>query len=304
VRSLSEVAAGWRATVSGEGAFAGVRLPKMLRRPVRAIARRNWRMPRNPGTKGLLLLFLSTGVAGVMIGGHVGDVVGAVTAWSGLAVDEVKITGQSETSELDVLGKLAINSHTSLVTFDVAQARERVESLPWVKQATIRKLYPDTLQVAVVERTPFAVWQHDSTNSLIDDTGKVIVDHVDERYTDLPMVVGDGANTHAREFTDLINNFPTLKPRVRAGLRIFDRRWNVLFDNGIEAMLPQNDPDAALVQLVALDDEKQILSREVSAIDLRLPNRLVVRLTPEGEKAHEAMLKARDKAARRGKANT
>jgi cell division protein FtsQ len=78
----------------------------------------------------------------------------------------------------------------------------------------------------------------------------------------------------------------------------------VILNNGIEAMLPEKDPEAALVQLVALDDESGLLNREIAAVDLRLSDRLVVRLTDRGETAWQAILKDRAKNAKRGKANT
>jgi cell division protein FtsQ len=307
VRALSTIKAWlpWTRDASAEDVDSGgLVLPRFLRRPVRLFLRRQWRVPRHIGVKGAVALFLMTAVAGTLIGGHAGTVVSAVTAWSGLAVDQIKITGQSETSELDVLDSLAIGPLPSLVTFDVDAAQARVESLPWVRQATIRKLYPDTLQVSVDERSPYAIWQHDAKNSLIDDSGKVITDVVGERYQTLPMVVGPGANARAGEFIALIAGFPTLKDRVKAGVRIFDRRWNVVFGNGVEVMLPENDPAGALRQVADLDAKSDLLSRDIAALDLRLPDRLVVRLSERGKLARDAMLKAREKAAHRGGANT
>jgi len=279
-------------------------LPRFLRKPARMLSRADFKAPRHAGLKGAAFLFLSTAAAGVFIGGHGMTIVSALTAWSGLAIDSVEITGQSETSEVDVLAGLGIGPFPSIVTFDVETARASVEALPWIKEATIRKLYPDTLQVSVVERRPFAIWQHDGKFSLIDETGKVIVDQVGERYAKLPVVVGPGAADRAREFVDMIDGVPSLKPLVKAGVLVAGRRWNVVLDLGIEIMLPEKDPGSALVQVVALDDGHKILSRRITTIDLRLPSRLVVRLDEEGLKARQAMLKEREKHLRKMGAKT
>jgi len=139
------------------GASRRLVLPRLLRRPARLLLHKPWELPRHIGLKAMLAFFLATGVAGTLIGGHTMTVVSAVTSWSGLAIQKIVITGQSETSEVDIIHALGIGSFPSLVTFDVDSGRAGVAALPWIKEAAIKKLYPDTLQVKVVERRPFAI---------------------------------------------------------------------------------------------------------------------------------------------------
>ena len=141
--------------------------------------------------------------------------------------------------------------YPSLLTFDVEAAKARVEKLPWVKEATLKKLYPHGLEVAVTERQPFAVWQHGDTVWLVDDTGKVITDQVSDRYAALPLVVGDGAAERVGEFVNMVSAFPDIADRVHAGVLISGRRWTIVLDNGIELMLPEEDPIAALQKIAA-----------------------------------------------------
>ena len=279
---------------TGEG---GLVLPRFLRRPARAMLRFEWQAPRFFGLKGMGALFLATAITGMVLGQHTRNVISAVTAASGLAIDQVKITGQSETSEVDVLNRLAIEQFPSLFTFDLDAARTRVETLPWVAQATLKKLYPDTLEVAIVERLPYALWQHGDAVSLIDPQGRTITDHIGERYSSLPLVVGPGANTRVDEFLDLILAHPDLVPRVRAGVLISERRWNVVLAEAVEIMLPEKDPAAALARVAALDAASQLLSRDIAAVDLRLPEQLVVRLSDTAFVARREMIKEREKAA-------
>jgi cell division protein FtsQ len=279
-------------------------LPPFLRRPARILSRMDWRTPRYSGTKGLAMLFAATAVAGVVIGGHTHDVVSTVTAASGLAIDQVKITGQSETSEVDILDQLQIEQYPSLFTFDLDAARERVEALPWVARATLRKLYPDTLEVAVSERLPYALWQNGDVVSLIDPQGTVITDYISERYANLPLVVGAGANARVDEFLDLVLSQPSLVPRVRAGVLVSERRWNIVLADGVEIMLPEIDPGDALARVAELDEKSQLLSREIATVDLRLPDRLVVRLTERGLVERHTLIEARDKLARKRGART
>jgi cell division protein FtsQ len=293
-------------SAEGKPPKRGFVLPPFMRRLARVIENLNWRLPRNIGLKGVAVLFAATTVTGVLLGGHVMTIVSAVTAWSGLAITDIKITGQSETSEVDVLDRLAIGPFPSLLTFDVDAAKARVESLPWIQSVGIKKLFPTGLEVEVVERKPFALWQHDGVISLIDDAGKVITDAVGERYAALPFVVGPAANERAKDFVALITGVPEISDRVKAGVLISGRRWTVVLDNGIDLMLPIDDPGGALVAVAALDASKGLLSRDIAAVDLRLPGRTIVRLSAEGVEARKTMLKQREKLMQqqRGKANT
>ena len=289
----------------GQGLLAGVVLPRFLRRPARSLERLAARpVPRRVGVSGLVALFATTAIAGTLIGGHGVTVVSALSAWSGLAIEEVVITGQSEASELDVLDRLAIGAHPSLLTFDVKGARARIEALPWVEQATLTKLYPDAISVEIGERVPFAIWRHDDRTSLVDHAGAVIVDGVAARYAALPLVVGPGAAERAGEFTNMIGAFPDIAWRVRAGAWVSDRRWTLVLDNDMVLILPRNDPAGALDRISRLDAETGLLSREIAAVDLRMDDRLILRLTDDGLAARNALLKARATAAKRTGTNT
>lgn len=273
-------------------------LPRVLRKPARILSRMEWRTPRHLGLKGLAVFVLATTVGGIVLGDHTRAVASAVTAASGLAIDRIKIAGQSESSEVEILDRLAVEDFSSLFTFDVDAARERVETLPWVAQATLKKLYPDTLQVAIVERLPYARWQIDGTVSVVDPQGRVITEVFDERYAALPLVAGPGANTRVDEYLSLILAHPTLAPKVRGGVLISERRWNIVLADAVEIMLPGEDPAGALGFVVETDAASQLLSRDIEIVDVRSPDLFVVRLSERGLLGREAILEEREKSAR------
>jgi cell division protein FtsQ len=279
-------------------------LPRFLRRPARALRRMDWKVPRHAGLKGAALLFAVTGIAGVVAGGHGTTVLAAITSSTGFAVENLRITGQSETSEVDVLNGLALGPFPSLLTLELETARDRVEALPWVKQATLTKIFPDTLEIEIVEREPYALWQYGGAVSLIDYAGRVITDNVSERYAGLPRVVGKGAAERVAEFTALIEPFPQIARRAQAGVLVSGERWTVVLDNGLQLMLPAGNPEAALETIAALEREHSVLQRQIVALDLREPGKFVVRLTDDGVAAREKLLKEREKTAAHGRTNT
>lgn len=274
-------------------------LPRGLRRYGRALMRTEWRMPRWIGLKATAVLYFATILYGVFAGGHVSAVVGASTSAAGLGITEVRITGQSETAELDVLNSLGIGDGTSLATFSVAAARARVEALPWVDTAIIRKVYPGGLDIVVRERRPYALWQHGGITSLIDSEGAVIVDTVAPRYAELPLIVGAEANSRAVELVGLIGGEPEFAERVRAAVLVAGRRWNVILDNGVLVMLPETGADDALAALAQLDGSGMLLDREITRVDFRIPTEVVVRLTEGASVRLDATLRERARLAAR-----
>ncbi|MCX5497134.1 FtsQ-type POTRA domain-containing protein [Kaistia dalseonensis] len=262
------------------------------------------RLPRHVGLKATILLFVATGVTGVIAADRLDEVFGGVSAASGLLIDSVKITGQMETSEVSVLDKLQLPPDASLPFLDVASARDRIETLPWVAKATLRKVYPATLNITIEERKPFVLWQHDQKLSVIDDHGRVIGEAGDQSYGDLVRVIGQGAETRASEALALADSAPAIRARLKAAVLVGERRWDFILDNGVTLMLPQDNPQGALARIENFDKSDELLSRDIVRVDLRLGDRMFVRLSPAAMERRAAELKERDKLAKRKGAST
>ena len=206
--------------------------------------------------------------------------------------------GQHHVSREEVLAVAGVTGTTSLLFLDVEQTRERLKSNPWIADATVLKLYPGELQIGIKEREAFALWQKDGRVSVIADDGTVLEPYVAPRLIELPLVVGRGAETRAKEFLALLDRYPALRALVRATVLVGERRWNLRLKNGIDVRLPETDIAPALERLVALDKEKNLTTRDIVAIDLRLADRVTVRLS---EAAAQARIDAaKDKAKKKG----
>ena len=294
-----------RSAKGGRGMAAGAAaawdrlvLPRWLRRPARLAARLasgEIAYPRFAATLGTAGFLVLAGLYGAILGGHMPSVVQGVAAHGGFAVDDVRMAGNKETSDIDVLEKLELTGWTSLVGFDADAARERIAGLPWVESASVRKIYPDVLEVTIEERKAFAIWQHGRELSLIDAEGRIIAPFRQERFATLPLVIGRGANERAAEFLSRLDRVPGLAARTKALIRVADRRWDLRLENGIAIRLPEFGEDAAVDEIARLDREQGILSRDIAAVDMRLEDRLVVQLTPDAVVRREAALKEQEK---------
>jgi cell division protein FtsQ len=214
----------------------------------------------------------------------------------GFGVAAVTISGQSQIPEAEILTLAGVSAKTSLPFFDAAAARNALEALPLIKQASVRKLYPDRVVIDIVERTPAALWQKDGEISAIAADGTVI-DLMRDKYQALPFVVGDGANARLGEFTALLDASAELRPRIAAGVLVGGRRWNLKMRSGLDVKLPEADPLAAMATLLTLQRQSRILDRDILSLDLRVPGRTFARLSEEAAAAREAAAKPKKVAS-------
>jgi cell division protein FtsQ len=241
----------------------------------------------------VLLLALSVGY-GAHKGDHIpamlealSDARDAAGNAAGFGIAAVALTGHRQLTDQDVLAAAGVTERTSLLFLDVDAARRRLESVPWIAQATVRKFYPGQLEIALEEREPFALWQNAGKLALIAADGTVLGPYGERKILGLPLVVGPGAAATAAEILALIDRYPDIKEQMRAAIRVADRRWNLRLKNGLDIRLPETDVARSLDLLIALDRDRKLISRDLTAIDLRLPDRVTVRLSDDTAAARE-----------------
>lgn len=203
--------------------------------------------------------------------------IGSLTAFAGLRVRHIEIQGRQNTPEPLLRAALGIDKGMPILGVSLTAACQRVEALSWVKSAVVERRLPDTIVVTLTERRPFAIWQDDGKFMLIDRNGNVVTHQRITEFRQLPLVVGPGAPQAAAGLLDTLSTLPALQARVAAAVRVGDRRWDLQMNNHTEVMLPEGHAAAALDRLMQLQRSHDLLDRPLLAIDLRLPDRLVLR---------------------------
>lgn len=290
-------------TDQGAGNFSFLISGRRVQRWTNRLAR----IPQGAGVAGSLLLIGATLSYGAVAGGHVG----AVTDWLkaardnaansfGFRIAAVSVSGNSQISREQTLAITGVTGRSSLLFFDAETARERLLENPWIADAAVLKLYPDRLLITITERRAFALWQRNRQLNVIAEDGTVLQPFVEDRYRGLPLVVGNGAGRRAKEFISLLDRYPEIRSALRASVLVAERRWNLRLTNGIDVRLPEVDLSVALDRLVKLDHQKNLLSRDLTTIDLRLPDRVTVRLSDAVAQARDDVLKANAKKKKGG----
>ncbi len=202
----------------------------------------------------------------------------AASAALGLVVTDIEVEGRETTDPATILAALMADRGTPILAVSPSRAKQQLESLPWVRSAAIERHLPGTLWVRLVERHPLAVWQHGGKQELIDRDGAVIPVRDLSRFARVPTVVGEDAARHAATLINMLAHEPELAARITAAIRVDDRRWNLRVDDAIDVLLPEENPAAAWGRLAALERESNLLKRDIQAVDMRLPDRVVLRV--------------------------
>lgn len=263
--------------------------PASRRKPARRASR--WQPVRRHVRRGL-------GVALVL--GGLGW--GAVTVWpavwqealdwtahNGLGVTDILVEGRRFTDPAELVRAIPVRMGDSLLSLSPAGTRQELMRIAWVDEAIVERRWPGTVYVRLIERIPVAVLRENDRLWLVDKSGLVIGEKPEGLFGHLLVLGGDGASAHAFDLLTLLVRYETLRPRVVSANRVSGRRWNLYLDNGIEIMLPEEQPQRALDWVVQKDAEDQLLSRAVQRIDLRLADRIAIKSQPPGTTLHQTI---------------
>ncbi len=200
-----------------------------------------------------------------------------VLQWTGLLVEQVTLTGQRFTADADVFAAIDIPNTGSLVTFDAAAARTRIEALPWVQTATISRIYPASLEVRISERRPSALWINKGREYLVDGSGRVLSPLKSGTKVKLPRLSGAGAPEQAQALLELIVRFPRIAERFEMAERVGGRRWTLHLKDGVVVHLGSDREARAFAALSAPDELGNLLTSRNLVVDLRTRGRVTVR---------------------------
>jgi cell division protein FtsQ len=205
----------------------------------------------------------------------------AASARAGLAVRDVLVEGRIQTDPRDLRAVLDARRGAPILAFDPYAAKAELEQLPWVRRASVERRLPDTIFVRLEERIPLALWQRQGRFAVIDSEGHEIAGTDPARFGDLLVVVGDDAPAAAGALIALLETEPAMLKRIAAAVRVGGRRWNLRLDNGVDVNLPETNAGAAYDRLAQLVRDNGLVDRNLVAVDLRLPDRLILRVAKD-----------------------
>ena len=232
-------------------------------------------------TFGCLFLFATIGL-GLVQGRHVEmassqqPLLSRIAPMFGYSAQRIRIGGLKRQAPERVLAALGIQAGSPLFGFDEARAQRLLQNIDWVEGAEVRRIFPNALEIDIVEREPFAVWQNEGRYYVIDRSGAAMSLDVESFAGRLPLITGKGAQKAAYELFNQLHPHLSLLEKLKAAARVGDRRWTLYFANGVKVALPEKGVDEALSWIEAADAEHGLLSKGIVSVDLRLEDRVSI----------------------------
>lgn len=230
---------------------------------------------------GLGTWYLSDPATRATIEQTVADARAAIEERPEFRVNLMAIDGSDAALSEAIRATVPLDFPMSSFDLDLPEIRARVLELPPVKDVSVRIRPGGILQVDVVPRVPVAIWRTVGGLRLIDEEG-VPVATISQRsqHPDLPVIAGQGAPAHVGEALQLLAASAPLGNRLRGFVRVGDRRWDVVLDRKQRILLPTVGAVRALERVILLEatPNREVLSRDIARIDLRLPARPTVQM--------------------------
>jgi cell division protein FtsQ len=195
----------------------------------------------------------------------------------GAKVAHIMVEGVEYTDAENLKDAIGLSMGDSLVGFDVKAARNRIEALPWVAEAVVRRQLPDTVKIVVFEHEALARLKAKDEIWLVTKTGQRIT-LAKDKFAGLPLLRGSGADTAAANLFALLMPYPNFNKQLQAADFVGERRWNLTFKSTLKVKLPAQNAKRALALLQQLEARRHVLSLSGGTVDLRLEDRVVLEL--------------------------
>lgn len=193
-------------------------------------------------------------------------------------VGAMTIDGASASLSADIREVIHTDFPISSFDLDVSALRDTVQGLSPIKTAQI-KIESNVMHVAIEERSPVLLWRTQDGLQLVDAEGFVVAPAKGRlAHGDLPLMAGVGADAHATEALQLLKVAAPLGDRVRGLARVGGRRWDIVMTRDQRILLPERGAVQAMERIVAMAQVQDLLKRDVSVVDLRIPGRPTVRV--------------------------
>ena len=197
----------------------------------------------------------------------------------GFGINDIIIQGRQKTTLEDLNKQINLTRENSILQVDLKTLKTKIEDLPWVEKAELRRLYfPNVLQISIKEKDIVALYQKDEKFYPVDKYGNVI----EVEYTPSKpflIIVGEGAPAKLFDLIKVVATSPELFGRLKAAVLYYNRRWDLVFndlENGITVKMPEENFQKAWDKLVKINHKYGIFKRKLTFIDLRYKDKVNV----------------------------
>lgn len=161
-----------------------------------------------------------------------------------------------------------------LYSLDIKKLTEEIKEISWVENVFIKKNFDKcSVSLKIESKKPIAIWFDGMNYLLVDDKNRII---------DYPIKYDEAANLiiiknttppdNLNEIISLSKSFAFIKNHIVSVEKVDNRRWDIVLkymENYITIKLPEKNYKQVLQQIVKLNSEKDLLKRQITILDAR-----------------------------------
>lgn len=206
-------------------------------------------------------------------------------------INFIKIKGVNQTLENEIRSLTGLDLPISSYDVNLHELQNKIELMNAVKNVNI-SIAENIIYIQVQPREPAIYWLNTNGLELLDPDGVSMgIVESGRPNLDLPLIAGVGASIAIDEALFIYSNSNSFSNEILGLVRIGERRWDIILKNGRKIMLPADGLTKVYKNLIRENKVKKLLSVNFSLLDLRNPNRMMIRRQKDAKEAVEIKLR-------------
>ena len=191
---------------------------------------------------------------------------------SNLLIQKIKIENNSIIKSDKLKKKLSFLYKENLFFLNIKDIEKKLKSETFIESFSIKKIYPKTIKLIIVEKTPIAILQKKREKFYISDKGSLINFKDIKKYRELPVVFGNGESFFSL-YKDLENiKFPLEK--IKSFYFFESGRWDLIMKDDKIIKLPTINYLLGLKNFILLKNDKNFNNYKI--FDYRIKDQLIL----------------------------
>jgi cell division protein FtsQ len=192
------------------------------------------------------------------------------------SIKKIDFDGNERVPDVLLLKASGLRYKSNILSVSLEDVKKKLEGISWIKSVIVQRKFPGTIYVRVAERIPIAILQSKYKLYLVDSDGVVLENDGIGNFSNLAIVVGEGAEKEAANLLSCLDKFHKIRKQLAFAVRIGKRRWNMKINRGIVVKLPEKGIMQALGILEEISDNNGFFNDDILVLDLRMLDRIVV----------------------------
>lgn len=198
---------------------------------------------------------------------------------NGFMIKNVEVLGNKYLNKNDIINIVTSSTNDNIFNVNIKRIHEKIRKITWVKDASIKVIYPDTIRILLNEKIPIAIWQNKYGNQLVTKNGEIILEkNLNYFKNNLPIIIGNNAHKNINTILEILNINKSFAKNIWSLTFVNERRWDIHFNQGLTIRLPSINVKEAWQKISFLNENFNILKLGLIEIDLRNPNQFLAKI--------------------------